>query len=83
MSNSTTNAVLQGFSRRSLARVCYLGVFVVLYYGTELFAQYPLLQWLGLFGLVVVFFDAVICARRRWRVVKSELGDDEASDPGC
>lgn len=83
MSNSTTNAILQDFSRRSLARVCYLGVFVTLYYGTDLFVQYQPLLWVALFGLVVVFFDAVICARRRWHVVKSELGDDEASDPGC
>jgi len=83
MSTNTTDSILQGFSRRSLARVVYLAIFVVLYYGTELFVQYPLLQWLGLLGLVIVFFDAVICARRRWRVVKSELRDDDPSDSGC
>jgi len=80
MSNNTTDTILQGFSRRSLARVVYLAVFVVLYYGTGVFQQYQPLLWLALFGLVVVFFDAVICARRRWRVVKSELRDD---DPSC
>lgn len=76
MSNSTTDTIMQGFSRRSLARIAYLTVFIVLYYGTELFVQYPLLQWLGLFGLVVVFFDAVICSRRRWRALRAEMNDE-------
>lgn len=77
MSNSTASPILQGFSRRSLARIVYLLVFVALYYGTELFVQYPLLQWVGLFGLAVVFFDAVICARRRWRALRAEMHSTE------
>jgi hypothetical protein len=76
MGHSTSNALLDGFSRRSLARIVYLAVFVVLYYGTELFVQYPLLQWVGLFGLVVVFFDAVICSRRRWRALRAEMNSE-------
>jgi cytochrome c-type biogenesis protein CcmH/NrfF len=73
------------FDRRRFARVAYLGLFVALYYGTDLFVQYEALLWLAILGILVVFFDAVICARRRWRVVKSELSDDseEEAEPNC
>lgn len=84
MSTSTTESVLDGFSKRTLARIAYLLSFLAVQSLSELFATYPALFWLGVAGIVLVFFDAVICARRRWRVVKSELsgnGDDE--DPAC
>lgn len=67
---------------RRIARFTYLAVFVAVEYGTDLFSQYPPLLWVGLFGLVVVFFDAVVCARRNWRDLQSGLdGDGEESDP--
>ena len=65
-------------STRRLARFGYLGLFVVVAYFTPLFEQYPPLQWLGIAGLLIVFFDAVICARRRWRVLREEMGDGNA-----
>ncbi|MFW5978243.1 MAG: hypothetical protein ACOCP2_03315 [Halohasta sp.] len=84
MSHSTAETIRQGFSRRSVARITYLAVFLVLYYGTDLFARYDTLLWLALLGLVVVFFDAVICARRRWRVVKTELHEEvDGEQPNC
>ena len=71
-------------NRRRIARVVYLALFVGLEYFTTVFTQYPTLRWLGIAGIVVVFFDAVICARRRWRVLKSELdGNESESDPTC
>lgn len=68
-----------GFSPRRAGRLLYIGLFVVLQYGTDLFAQYPPLGWVAVAGLVVVFFDAVICARRSWRAVEAELDDDHAT----
>jgi hypothetical protein len=65
---------------RRLARVVYLALFVAVEYWTTLFAQYPALFWLGVAGLVVVFFDAVICARRRWRVLRAEMRDEEPDE---
>ncbi|WP_229110528.1 hypothetical protein [Halapricum desulfuricans] len=64
-------------SARRLARFGYLGLFVVVAYFTPLFEQYPPLQWLGIAGLLIVFFDAVICARRRWREIRETMGTDE------
>lgn len=62
----------------------YLAAFVAVESLTGLFTQYPLLFWAAVGGVVVVFFDAVICARRRWRAVKKELREDgQRSDPGC
>lgn len=71
-------------NRRRIARVAYLALFVGLAYGTDLFTQYPPLRWVGILGVVIVFFDAVICARRRWRVLRAEMdsGSDER-DPTC
>ncbi|MCU4719391.1 hypothetical protein [Halapricum hydrolyticum] len=66
------------FSIRRFARFGYIGLFVLVAYFTPLFEQYPLLQWLGIAGLVIVFFDAIICARRRWRVLREEMRSDEA-----
>jgi len=69
---------------RRLARIAYIGLFVAVSYGTELFTQFPLLWWAAVAGLVVVFFDAVICARRRLRVLRAEMNDsDDEPDPAC
>jgi hypothetical protein len=71
---------------RRLARVAYLALFVGLTYGTDLLPPYSLGWWVGVGGLVLVFFDAVICARRRWRVLRREMDGEEGnqeSDPTC
>jgi hypothetical protein len=71
-------------SYRRLARTVYLALFVGVYYWTDIFADFPPLLWIGTVGLIVVFFDAMICARRRWRVLRSEMkGEDGESDPTC
>ncbi|QSG04488.1 hypothetical protein [Halapricum desulfuricans] len=64
---------------RRLARFGYLGLFVVVAYFTPLFEQYPPLQWLGIAGLLIVFFDAIVCARRRWRELREQLDEPEPS----
>ncbi|MFW6018003.1 MAG: hypothetical protein ACOCPX_04220 [Halapricum sp.] len=63
---------------RRLARFGYLALFIAVAYFTSLFEHYPLLQWVAIAGLVIVFFDAVICARRRWRVLRDEMRDTDA-----
>lgn len=70
---------------RRLGRLIYLTLFMAIQYGTELFGNYPALFWLGVAGLVIVFFDAVICARRRWRVLRAEMRGEESDDrdPTC
>lgn len=70
---------------RRLARLVYLTLFMAIEYGTGLFTQYAALFWLGVAGLVIVFFDAVICARRRWRVLRAEMREEEPDegDPTC
>lgn len=68
---------------RRLARVAYLALFIGINYGTNLFVAYPLLLWVGIAGLIVVFFDAVICARRRWRVLRAEMNGEEEGEPTC
>lgn len=83
MIETTVSSALAS-NRRRLIRVTYLSVFVALYYGTDLFARSQVFLGLGMAGLILVFFDAVICARRRWRVVKAELQDDsEETEPSC
>ena len=76
MSRQTSNTLLSGFSRRSLARIVYLGAFVLVDATTSVFSQYPLLFWAAVAGLVLVFFDAVICARRRWRAIRADLASE-------
>ncbi|MEF8881540.1 MAG: hypothetical protein V5A34_03330 [Halapricum sp.] len=83
MTEATISSALAS-NRRRLIRATYLGLFVALYYGTDLFVRSQVFFWLGIAGLILVFFDAVICARRRWRVVKAELQDDsEETEPSC
>lgn len=69
---------------RRIARVVYILAFVGVVYGTDLLPRSSPLFWLAIAGLVVVFFDAVICARRRFRVLSAEReGDDSETDPSC
>lgn len=83
METQTPDSLLAAVSGRSLARVVSIAAFVAVETLTSLFETYPPLLWPAVAGLVVVFFDAVICARRRWRVLKRELRDGESADPGC
>jgi|GEM_PF-2883406 len=63
---------------RRIARFGYIILFVLVANSTPAFEQFPPLKWIAIAGLVVVFFDAIVCARRRWRTVKQEMRGDDA-----
>ena len=76
MSDSLNGSDL--LTARRVARFGYIILFVLVANTTPAFEQFPPLKWIAIAGLVVVFFDAIVCARRRWRTVKAEFASQDA-----
>jgi hypothetical protein len=67
-------------SRRRIARVTYLLVFIAVQQTTTVFTQYPTLELVALLGVGVVFLDAVICARRSWRSLDGQVRQNSTAE---
>jgi len=70
-----------GITRRQLARVACITLFVGVQATTDLFVQYPLLGWMALLVLLVVLGDAALCTGRRLRDLRG-TPDESDGDPG-
>lgn len=52
--------------------VAYLVGFAMIETQTLLFRQYPLLMWLGLVGVFLIFVKTARCARHHWQELREE-----------
>ena len=57
---------------KRLFLLAYLVGFALVNERTALFAQYPLLKWLGLLAVLAILVDTGRCARRHWRELREE-----------